>query len=345
MDGGPELTANRGVSAAEGANMCSVEQVRVAQAIYASGSLFNHSCRPNVHAYFLSRTLVLRSTEFIKSGSPVELSYGPQAGEMHLPDRQKSLQENYYFSCQCSGCSELNLSDLVMNSFCCPQRNCLGAISESTYYRSKENFVHVSLGGSYICKLSLPDVSKVSKDMEKVARALFGNSGVSLNIDPGCCMNCRSHIDVSSAAATSHTEVSKINRLKEITLLDKTLIPEALQSLKQVKKLRHPCSKALAQAEDTIAEAFVKVGDKEQAQKHCEASIQILEKLYHPKHIAIAHELIKLVSILLSLGDGASAAATFARAEAIFSLYYGSHMEKILAYLGTLKRAVHCEST
>ncbi|RLN17974.1 SET and MYND domain-containing protein 4 [Panicum miliaceum] len=293
MDGGPELTVNKGVSAAKGANMCSVEQ----------------------------------------------------AGEMHLPDRQKSLQENYYFSCQCSSCSELNLSDLVMNSFCCPQSNCLGAISESTYYRSKENFVHVSLGGSYVWKLSLPDVSKVGKDMEKVASSLLGNSGASLNIDPGCCMNCRSHIDVSSAAATSHREASKINRLKEITLLDKTLIPEALQSLKQLKKLRHPYSKVFAQAEDTIAEAFVKVGDQEQAQKHCEASIQILEKLYHPKHITIAHELIKLVSILLSLGDGASAAATFARAEAIFSLYYGSHMEKILAYMGTLKRAVRCEST
>ncbi|RCV42212.1 hypothetical protein SETIT_9G198400v2 [Setaria italica] len=345
MDGGLELTVNRGVSAAEGANMCSVEQVRVAQAIYVSGSMFNHSCRPNVHAYFLSRALILRSTEFIKSGSPVELSYGPQAGEMHLSDRQKSLQENYYFSCQCSSCSELNLSDLVMNSFCCPQRNCLGAISESTYYRSKENFVNVSLGGSYVSKLSLPDISKVGKDMEEVARSLFGNSDVSLNIDPGCCMNCRSHIDVASAAATSHREASKVDRLKEITLLDKTLILEALQSLKQLKKLRHPYSKALAQAEDTIAEAFVKIGDQEQAQKHCEASIQILEKLYHPKHIAIAHELIKLISILLSLGDTASAAATFARAEAIFSLYYGSHMEKILAYLGTLKRAVRCEST
>lgn len=75
---------------------------------------------------------------------------------MQLSERQKSLQENYYFSCQCSSCSELNLSDLVMNSFCCPQSNCLGAISESTYYRSKENFVNVSLGGSYVCKLSLP---------------------------------------------------------------------------------------------------------------------------------------------------------------------------------------------
>ncbi|CAN6310536.1 unnamed protein product [Urochloa humidicola] len=341
MDGGPELIVNKGVSAVEGANMCSLEQVRVAQAIYVSGSLFNHSCRPNVHAYFLSRTLIVRSTEFIKSGSPVEISYGPQAGEMHLPERQKSLQDNYYFSCQCSSCSELNLSDLVMNSFCCPQSNCLGAISESTYYMTNENFVHVSLGGSYVCKLSLPDVSKVGKDMEKVASALFGNTGASLNIDPGCCMNCRSRIDVSSAVVTSHREALKIDRLKEITLLNKALIPEALQSLKQLKKLRHLYSKALAQAEDTIAEAFAKVGDQEQAQKHCEASIQILEKLYHPKHIAIAHELIKLVSVLLSLGDRASAVATFARAEAIFSLYYGSHMEKILAYLGTLKRAVY----
>ncbi|CAL4934275.1 unnamed protein product [Urochloa decumbens] len=346
IDGGPELTVHRGVSSGEGANMCSLEQVRVAQAIYVSGSLFNHSCRPNVHAYFLSRALIVRSTEFIKSGSPVEISYGPQAGEMHLPERQKSLQENYYFSCQCSSCSELNLSDLVMNSFCCPQSNCLGAISEAaSYYMPNENFVHVSLGGSYVCKLSLPDVSKVGKDMEKVARTLFGNSGVSLNIDPGCCMNCRSQIDVPSAVATSQKEASKIDRLKEITLLHKALIPEALQSLKQLKKLRHPYSKALAQAEDTIAEAFAKVGDQEQAQKHCEASIQILEKLYQPKHIAIAHELIKLVSILLSMGDRASAAAAFARAEAIFSLYYGSHMEKILAYLGALNRAVRGEST
>ncbi|KAL5225736.1 hypothetical protein ABZP36_012375 [Zizania latifolia] len=36
---------------------------------------------------------------------------------------------------------------------------------------------------------------------------------------------------------------------------------------------------------------------------------QILEKLYHPNHIIIAHKLIKVVSIDLSLGDGASAAA------------------------------------
>ena len=68
--------------------------------------------------------------------------------------------------------------------------------------------------------------------------------------------------------------------------------------------------------------------------------MQILEKLYHPKHIAIAHELIKLISIELSLGDRASAEATFARAEVIFSLYYGPDVQRILPYVDALKRTV-----
>ncbi|KAG8092200.1 hypothetical protein GUJ93_ZPchr0012g19186 [Zizania palustris] len=308
MDGGKELTVNKGFSAYGDAVMCSVEQVRVAQAIYMSGSFFNHSCRPNVHAYFYSRTLFLRATEYIKAGSPIELSYGPQAGEMDLPERQKSLQENYYFSCQC-----------------------------------KENFVHVSLGECHVCTLSLPDISKFDDDMLKVGKLFFRKSDAILNIDPAFCMSCRSQLDLSFAVALSNRATSKIYRLKELTALDnvpEVLIAEALQSLEQIKKLRHPYSKALAQVEDTMAEAFAKVGDQEQARKHCEASIKILEKLYHPNHIIIAHELIKLVSIDLSLGDGASTSAALARAEAIFLLYYGPDVKRILPYVGVLRRTV-----
>lgn len=55
-----------------------LSQVRVGQAIYRAGSLFNHSCQPNLHAYFISRTLFLRTTEFVAVGCPLELSYGPQ---------------------------------------------------------------------------------------------------------------------------------------------------------------------------------------------------------------------------------------------------------------------------
>uniref|UniRef100_A0A0E0H4T7 SET domain-containing protein n=1 Tax=Oryza nivara TaxID=4536 RepID=A0A0E0H4T7_ORYNI len=333
MDGGKALT--KGFSGFSGDAMCSVEQVRVAQAIYMSGSFFNHSCRPNIHAYFHSRALILRSTEYIKAGSPIELSYGPQVGEMDLPERQKSLRENYYFSCGCSSCSLLSLSDLVMNSFCCPQSNCPGAVSELIHHRRKENFVHVSIGESH-------DVSKFDEDIVKVGK-LFFKSDTMLNIDPGFCMSCRSQLDLSYAVAMSDRATSKINRLMELPSLDnvpEVLIAEALQSLEHIEKLRHPYSKALAQAHDTIAEAFAKVGDQEQARKHCEASIKILEKLYHPRHIIIAHELIKLVSIELSMGDGARAAAAFARADAIFLLYYGPDVKRILPYVDALRRTV-----
>ncbi|KAK3156871.1 hypothetical protein QOZ80_2AG0113190 [Eleusine coracana subsp. coracana] len=313
MDRGHELIMNGELAAANGAALCSMEQVRVAQAIYISGSLFNHSCQPNVHVYFLSRALVLRSTEFIESGSPIELSYGPQVGEMDLPERQRLLRDNYYFSCQCS---------------------------KSSNYSIKENFAHVSLNESRVCKLSLPDVSKVDEDLEKVGKSFFQHSGICLNIECGCCMSCSSHVDVSYAVARSCRLTSKINRLKELTVVDNSLITGALQSLKQLKKLRHPYSRILAQVEDTIAEAFAKVGDQEQARKHCEASIQILEKLYHSKHIIIAHELIKLVSILLSMGDEVSAVAAFLRAEAIFLLYYGSDVKKILPYVDALRGTI-----
>lgn len=52
--------------------------MRVGQAIYLSGSLFNHSCMPNIHAYFISRTLLIRATTYVVNGCPLEMSYGPQ---------------------------------------------------------------------------------------------------------------------------------------------------------------------------------------------------------------------------------------------------------------------------
>lgn len=40
MDGGLELTVNRGVSAAEGANMCSVEQVCLFEILFYTSFIF-----------------------------------------------------------------------------------------------------------------------------------------------------------------------------------------------------------------------------------------------------------------------------------------------------------------
>lgn len=65
---------------------------------------------------------------------------------------------------------------------------------------------------------------------------------------------------------------------------------------------------------------------------------QILEKLYHAEHIVIGHELMKLASIQLSLDDHAAALSSIKQVEAIFSLYYGSHMTKIFPCIEGFKR-------
>ncbi|KAL6980953.1 hypothetical protein U1Q18_022589 [Sarracenia purpurea var. burkii] len=173
-----------------------VEQIKVGQAIYSAGSLFNHSCQPNIHAYFLSRTLYIRSTEFVAAGCPLEISYGPQVGQWDCKSRQEFLEDNYSFRCCCRGCSELNLSDLVINAFRCVKPNCLGVVLDSCvapYEKQKMNHL-----------LGVPQV-KVEKlndeDIEKVAGRVFERTRFSDQIKPGYCLSCGSYRELEASHA------------------------------------------------------------------------------------------------------------------------------------------------
>ncbi|MCD7453859.1 hypothetical protein HAX54_022355 [Datura stramonium] len=125
----------------------SLEQVKVGQAVYVAGSLFNHSCQPNIHTYFLSRTLHVQATEYILAGSELELSYGPQVGHWDCKDRQRLLEDCYSFTCQCTGCSELNVPDLVINAYRCTKLNCLGVILDRTVTRCEKHKLKLLLDG------------------------------------------------------------------------------------------------------------------------------------------------------------------------------------------------------
>uniref|UniRef100_A0A804IS90 MYND-type domain-containing protein n=1 Tax=Musa acuminata subsp. malaccensis TaxID=214687 RepID=A0A804IS90_MUSAM len=317
----------------------SVAQVKVAQAIYSRGSLFNHSCQPNVHAYFLSRTLFVRSVEVVPAWCPLELSYGPQAGELDLQGRQKLLEEQYSFQCRCSSCSELNLSDLVMNSFRCVRPYCLGAVLEATHYKRLEsNFLQVS-NASGTFKLSLPLLSS-KKDISDVARMLLHERGANSHIAAGHCMSCGSCCDLECSTAGSKSSLANIQRLKDS--LDSDQIPDAfvsemLSSLSHLRSVRHPYSKIVAEADDNVAEAFVRIGELKLAVQHCVASIEILEKLYGSNHIVMGHELMKLASIQLCTGDRTATLSSIDRVESIFLLYYGSHVDRIFPHLKVLR--------
>ncbi|KAI3963892.1 hypothetical protein MKW92_003748 [Papaver armeniacum] len=320
-----------------------IEQVRVGQAIYTTGSLFNHSCQPNVHTYFLSRSLFIRSTEFVEAGYPLEISYGPQVGQGDLKDRQKVLEVQYSFRCQCSGCSELNLSDIVINALSCVKPSCFGAVIDRSMVNGKRQGANWIQDVSTISCLEQPlPVDKQKRDdASEVAHLLFEHKDDGLETDLGYCLNCRSYRDLGSSQEAIRQAEINIKRLQSKVItrkLDRRIISDALGSLDVLRLTMHAYNKYIAQVEDSFAEAFCSIGDFQSSVQHCKASITILEKLYNPNHIVIGNELVKLASLQQCLGDNTSALDSINRLDAIFSLYYGSHAAKVVPYLNSLKQ-------
>ncbi|XP_062154808.1 uncharacterized protein LOC133862909 isoform X1 [Alnus glutinosa] len=317
-----------------GALTSNVEQVRVGQAIYRAGSLFNHSCQPNLHAYFLSRTLFIRTTEFVAVGCPLELSYGPQVGQWDCKDRLKFLEDEYSFRCQCSSCTEVNLSDLVLNAFHCVHPNCPGIVLDSCEVNcEKQKTLHFQ---------SATEISSFESYME-VNMLKHVQSNGSLHIDPGYCLKCGSYCDLEPSLAAVNKSWISIRRLQDAIVsreMSSTTLMDALRSLCLLRSTLHAYNKGIAEVEDNLAQAFCLVGELKLAVDHCEASIEIVEKLYGPNHIAIANELVKLSSIQLSMGDCA-AAKNINRVREIFSCYYGSQAEMLFPYLQSLCRETH----
>ncbi|KAG5148355.1 hypothetical protein AAZX31_06G133300 [Glycine max] len=310
-----------------------VEQVRVGKAIYKAGSLFNHSCQPNVHAYFLSRALYLRTTNVVAAGSQLELSYGPQVGLWDCKDRLNFLKNEYAFHCLCTGCSEVNRSDLVLNAFHCVNPNCSGAVLESRVLDCEMQKIK---------HFPIPDHVDKNDDIYEVCHHVFKQNGKSIHIQPGYCLKCGSYCDLESSHAAVGKALACITRLQDAILsqqISSIIISDALRSLKLLRLNLHAYNKLTAEAEDSIAQAFCLVGELQLSLDHCKASIQILEKLYDTDDIVIAYELVKLSSIQLSLDDG-TAVESISRIDDIFSRYYGLHADLVFPYLQYLRREV-----
>ncbi|KAL8552408.1 hypothetical protein ACS0TY_001195 [Phlomoides rotata] len=316
----------------------SMEQIQVAQAVYLGGSLFNHSCQPNVHAYFLSRTLFIRATENVTAGSELELCYGPQVGQWDCSERRKFLEDKYSFICQCSGCAQVNLSDLVNSGYRCTKPNCFGVILDSCVAKyEKEKDKHFD-GPKYLQENMLNEDNNINK----VVHCVFEQTDYRRCFEPGRCLSCGTSCDLQASQNTIAKAEIHIQRMQEAVssgAMPTNIITDALRSVDILRAVLHPFNKRIAEVEDNIAQAFCLIGELQSAMDHCQASIKILETLYGRNHIAIGNELIKVASIQVSMGQNIPAENT-RRMVAIFSRYYGCHAEIIFPYFRYLKTQV-----
>ena len=72
--------------------------------IYATLSLFNHSCDPGLTRSFKGASVVSTAVKVIRQGEEVCDNYGAVYAIQGLVQRQATLRPQYYFSCWCEAC-------------------------------------------------------------------------------------------------------------------------------------------------------------------------------------------------------------------------------------------------
>lgn len=123
-------------------------------AVYPTLALFNHSCNPSIvryctrvcfpyrvnaftltpfsirtHRYFKGTTVVTRAIRNIKAGEMIGENYGPLFTQKNKEERQRILNEQYWFSCTCEACSNdwPNLAEMLVEKavrFRCSNSKC-----------------------------------------------------------------------------------------------------------------------------------------------------------------------------------------------------------------------------
>jgi len=81
-------------------------QSEIGAASYGTLSLINHSCDPNVVRHYHSSSAVVTSVRTILAGEEILDNYGYHYAVMPREERQRKLQSQYYFVCNCVGCCD-----------------------------------------------------------------------------------------------------------------------------------------------------------------------------------------------------------------------------------------------
>lgn len=282
----------------------------------------------------------MRTTEFVPMGCPLELSYGPEVGKWDCKDRIRFLEEEYFFHCRCRGCSQMNMSDLVINGYCCVSTSCTGVVLDSSVAACESEKLNRFLAAPKSLDHHFLGSEKVYAGVSEVAPSLLTKPSGTLQIEADKCLKCGSRCEVEN----SHVEVNKAwNHLRSVEELmnsgraNISVLSDCLKSIAVLRTSLHMYNKDIADAEDKVAQACYLAGEMKGAREHCEASIKILKRLYGDEHVVIGNEMVKLASIQLASGDSSGAWETTKRLSQIFSKYYGSHAETLFSYLSCLK--------
>ncbi|ESP05000.1 hypothetical protein LOTGIDRAFT_177746 [Lottia gigantea] len=94
-------------------SICNDDLQPIGSGIYTSPSMLDHSCDPNAVAIFSGKTVFIRALKDIPDTTPNKMfiSYIDQLKPS--VERLAELEEQYYFSCECSRCLDTDLAEFT----------------------------------------------------------------------------------------------------------------------------------------------------------------------------------------------------------------------------------------
>ncbi|XP_061596845.1 SET and MYND domain-containing protein 4 [Cololabis saira] len=314
---------------AENSPVQSRQEIRIATAMFPTLSLLNHSCRPNTSMAFSTGasaqagvsdgpadtslpggrnqapgvTVTVRAAKVITSGQEILHCYGPHSSRMETPERQRILQEQYYFLCECEACGLQEEVEEVQevqegrrprsgprgspyeSGLLCG--NCKGALKKSS-----ENG-----GGGFTCALS----------------------------------TCGGRM--SSAEVSSRLQEVRVVLDAAVELMEKEMPGEALQLLKRtgsgsgrILAETHPLQGELA---DATARAYATMGDWKNAASHLERSAAAAASQFGEDSVEVGQQLFKVAQLHFNGGARGPALSVIPKVRRILCLHCGPHCPEV----------------
>ncbi|XP_024120526.1 SET and MYND domain-containing protein 4 [Oryzias melastigma] len=300
----------------ENSRVQSQQEIRIATAMFPSLSLLNHSCSPNTTLVFSTVpadegcvegladisiseerreirgvSVTVRAARVISPGQEVLHCYGPHSSRMVAKDRQRLLQEQYYFLCQCEACSNPD-KDEEAN-----QPGVKGRPSEAGLLCFKcKAVVKKSHEGRFLCSTCSYQTTsaEVSNKLQEIRIVL--EKAVHL--------------------------MEKERPAEALQLLKQTESHSGLM-LAQT----HPLQGELA---DATARAYATMGEWKKAASHLERGAAATSSQYGEDSVELGQQLFKLVQLHFNGGARSQALAVIPKVRRLFLLHCGPHCPELL---------------
>ncbi|XP_070774047.1 SET and MYND domain-containing protein 4 [Enoplosus armatus] len=304
----------------------SSREIRIATAIFPTLSLLNHSCCPNTSLVFSTGTssdgselvsdlsaesvaedrspargvtATVRAAKVITPGQEILHCYGPHSSRMATQERQRLLQEQYYFLCQCEACTlqqqeedegaegrqQLSGGSPHESGLLCGK--CKGSLKKSSEDR----------GTGFICSQS----------------------------------SCGHHM--SSSEVSRGLQEIRVDLEKAVDLMERERPDEALRLLRRTQcqpglilAETHPLQGELA---DATARACATMGDWNNAASHLERSAVAIGSQYGENSIELGRQLFKLAQLHFNGGARGPALSVIPKVRRLLCLHCGPRCDEL----------------